>query len=179
VPAELRNPARFARVTPGKARGYLLAEVLLREHLDTDPVECIKELLKTMSETQTPVSRFGLTEMLAERTGLPSDEAREQVDLYCDIAARHVPDYLHSEFHLFWPKVLAFVFAAAGIAVFWYGMSLYRAKHPAWIWFCVGTVVFGIGVFQWVRSLERYQVRQAEKAREARIRLRSKYAKHR
>ena len=156
-----------------------MAEVMLREHLDTDPVDCIKLQLKAAENSRTPISRFGLTEILSERCGLSVEEAREQVDQYCDIAAQHVPDYLGSEFHLFWPKVLAFVFAIAGMGIFWYGVTLQKAKQPSWLWFCVGTIVFGIGVFQWVRSLERYQLRQARKAREARERLRVKYAKPR
>lgn len=156
-----------------------MAEVLLREQLDTDPVDFIKEQLRHSGETCTPISRFGLSEMLAERTGMEMDEAQAEVDRYCNIAANHIPAYLSREFNLFWPKVLAVVFAVAGLAVFWYGVGLFRAKQPAWIWFMAGTIVFGCGVFHWVRSLERYQARLQEKRRLKRERLRAKYAKPR
>ena len=163
----------------GELSGGFMAEVILREHLDTDPVECIKQHIKSAEDAKVPISRFGLSEIIAEQTGIAPDEARAQVDDYCDIAARHLPDYLSKEFHLFWPKVVAFAFAVAGMGVFWYGMTLFRAKHPAWLWFCMGTILFGIGLFQWVRSLERYQIRHARKLRDKRERLRAKYAKPR
>lgn len=154
-----------------------MPDVMHREHLETDPLDCVREQLKLSADTKTPLSRFGLAEIVSERTGMPVDQAQLLVDAYCDQYATHVPAYLGKEFNLFWPKVIALGFAIAGTAVLWYGMGLHRAKKPAWMWFAIGTVVLGIGVFQWVRSLESYQRRAAEKRTEREARLREKYAK--
>lgn len=154
-----------------------MPEIIEREHLDTDPIICIKEEIETSKKTQTPVSRFGLAEIVSERTGMPIEQAQQLVDAYCDQMATHVPAYLGREFNLFWPKVLAFCFAIIGVTTFWYGMGLFRAKKPAWLWFAIGTVVFGIGVIQWVRSLEKFQQRSAVKRAAREARLKAKYAK--
>lgn len=156
-----------------------MPDIIQREHLDTNPVECLREELKTASEGRQAVSRFGLAETVAERTGMPLEQAQLLVDAFCDENAAHVPAYLRREFNLFWPKVLSFMFAIAGTAVFWYGMGLFRAKKPAWMWFAVGTLVFGFGVFQWVRSLEKFQVRAASRRAAKEARLKEKYARMR
>jgi hypothetical protein len=156
-----------------------MPDIIQREHLDTNPVDCLKEELKTASDGRQAVSRYGLAETVAERTGMPFEQAQLLVDAFCDENAPHVPAYLKREFNLFWPKVLAFAFAVGGIAVFWYGMGLARAKKPAWLWFAVGTVIFGIGVFQWVRGLERYQNRAAQRRAAKEARLKEKYARMR
>ncbi|MBC8063509.1 MAG: hypothetical protein H7Y17_01665 [Chlorobia bacterium] len=114
---------------------------------------------------------------MSERTGMPMDQAQLLVETYCEENATHVPAYLRREFGLFWPKVVAFVFAIAGTSAFWYGMGLQRAKKPAWLWLAIGTILFGIGVFQWVRSLESFQKRALLKNEEKNARLRAKYAK--
>jgi hypothetical protein len=154
-----------------------MPDLIQREHLDTDPLECVKEQIKTATEGRMAISRYGLAEIVAERTGMPIDQAQLLVEAYCDESAAHVPAYLGREFNLFWPKVVAFIFAIGGTAIFWYGMSLSRAKKPAWLWFAIGTILFGFGLFQWVRSLESYQRRAASKRREKETRLRAKYAK--
>lgn len=156
-----------------------MPELIERELLETDPLDCLREQLKTSADGRVPISRFGLAEIVSERTGMPFDQAQLLVDAYCDQYATHVPAYLGREFNLFWPKVLAFTFTIAGTGVFWYAMNLQRAKKPAWLWFAVGTVVFGLGVFQWVRGLESYQRRQSEKKAAKEARLRAKYAKPR
>lgn len=156
-----------------------MPDLIEREHLETDPLDCLREQLKTSAEGRMAVSRFGLAEIVAERTGMPMDQAQMLVDAYCDQYATHVPAYLSREFNLFWPKVLAFVFAVAGVGVIWYANGLNRAKKPAWLWFAVGTVILGVAVFQWVRGLESYQKRAAAKKAEKEARLRAKYAKPR
>ena len=154
-----------------------MPDLIQREHLDTDPLDCLREQIKTATEGRMAISRYGLAEIVAERTGMPLDQAQLLVHAYCDEYASHVPAYLGREFNLFWPKVLAFVFAVAGTGIFWYGVTLRQARKPSWLWFAVGTIVFGIGLFQWVRSLESYQRRAATKRREKEARLRAKYAK--
>ena len=154
-----------------------MPEVTQREHLETDPLDCVREQLKLSADAKMPLSRFGLAEIVSERTGMPMDQSQLLVDAYCEQYATHVPAYLGREFNLFWPKVVAFVFAIAGTSVLWYGMGIHRAKKPAWVWFVTGTILLGIGVFQWVRSLESYQRRTAQRRIDRDARLREKYAK--
>lgn len=156
-----------------------MANLIERELLETDPLDCLREQLKGSSDSRTPISRFGLAEIISERTGMPLDQAKLLVDAYCDQYATHVPAYLGKEFNLFWPKVLALVFTFAGIAVLWYGMHLHRMGKPAWFWFALGTLVIGVGIFQWVRGLESFQQRIVTKRAEKEARLRAKYAKPR
>jgi hypothetical protein len=156
-----------------------MADLINREFLDTDPVDCVEEEIKVASEGRRALSRYGLAEIVSERTGMPMDQAQLLVDAYCEEHATYIPAYLGREFGLFWPKVLAFLFALVGIGVFWYGNTLRHAKKPAWLWFAIGTAVFGFAVFQWVRSLESYQRRAAAKQKEKDSRLRDKYAKPR
>jgi hypothetical protein len=156
-----------------------MADLINRELLDTDPVDCVEEQIKTAAEGHRPLSRYGLAEIVSERTGMPMEQAQLLVDAYCDEYAPQIPAYLRNEFNLFWPKVLGFTFAVVGISGFWYAVTLRQAKKPAWVWFAAGTILFGVGVFQWVRSLESFQRRAAIKRREKDSRLREKYAKPR
>jgi len=124
-----------------------MPDLIQREHLDTDPLDCLREQIKTATEGRMAISRYGLAEIVAERTGMPLDQAQLLVHAYCDEYASHVPAYLGREFNLFWPKVLAFVFAVAGTGIFWYGVTLRQVRRQCpedglrtAYWFGLGSV---------------------------------------
>lgn len=156
-----------------------MPDLIQREHLDTDPVDCVKQQIKLADDARNPISRYGLAEIVSERTGMPLDEAKLLVEAYCEEHAAYIPAYLSNEFGLLWPKVVAFIAAIAGLGVFWYAMTLRMDKKPAWMWFAIGTIVFGLGVFTWVQNLESYKRLLKAKRAEREERLRAKYAKPR
>ncbi len=154
-----------------------MSTIIEREKLDTDPVQLMREELAAAQKDRRPISRFGLAAKVAEQTGMPQDQAVLLVEAFCDEHAECTPAYLNNEFGLFWPKVLAVIFTAAGIGVFWFGTQVMHDKRSGWPWLVAGTIVVGIGVFQWVRSLERFQIYSRQKRAEKAARLREKYAK--
>lgn len=156
-----------------------MSTIIEREKLDTDPIELLKTEVERSKKERHPISRYGLAEIVAERTQMPLEQAQLLVEAFCDENATAVPAYLGSELKLFWPKVWACILAAAGFGIFWFGRDAWLHKKPAWMWFALGTIVFGLGVFQWVRSLESYRARRRVQSAERERRLREKYAKPR
>jgi hypothetical protein len=143
-----------------------MPEIIQREFIDTDPLQYLGAQIQSARASCQPISKFSLAETLSERTGMPIDQAHLLVDAYCEEHEAHIPDYLGGEFNLFWPKVLAFGMALAGIGIFRYAVYLRSIKQSSWIWMMVGTVVFGLGALQWVRSLESYRTRSESKRKE-------------
>ena len=153
--------------------------IIEREKLDTDPIQLVWHELEAAKKERRPLSRFGLAAKVAEQTGMPEDQAALLVEAFCEQHAAATPAYLRSEFSLFWPKVMAVIFALTGAGIFWLGSYLAHGHRPSWPWLVGGTVVVGLGVFQWVRSLEKYQIYSRQRRMEKTERLREKYAKPR
>lgn len=144
-----------------------MPEISQREFIDTDPLDYLGSQIQSARTNCQPISKFSLAETLAERTGMPIDQAHLLVEAYCEEHETHIPDYLGGEFNLFWPKVVALGMALAGMGIFRYAVHLRSVRQSSWIWMMLGTVVFGLGVLMWVRSLETFRL-HAQSKRQAR-----------
>jgi hypothetical protein len=111
-----------------------------------------------------PISRQMLAESVHVQTGLSTADAFALVEQYCEEKAPAVPGYLQEEFAIPYLKVIAVINVIVGIVVFWMGVNAFRTKGaPMWPYLCVGTIFCGLGVFAWVKSLERFAERQAKR----------------
>ena len=156
-----------------------MPELIHREHMDTDPIQCVKEHISRSIDDRKPVSRYGLASIVAEQSGMPMDQAQELVEAYCEEHAAYVPAYLGREFGLFWPRVMAVIVIVAGLSIGWYAYSIYKSNKPAYLWFSIATVVIGAGLFLFAKNLGAVQSILAERKADKEKRLREKYAQPR
>lgn len=125
-----------------------------RDKVNADPIEIIKVEIKKSRDEHRAISRQLLAELVALRTGMKTDEAWLLVDSYCEENEAAIPGYLRHEFNMHWPKVTAVLLALAGIGILWFGGT---ASRGHWLWYSLGTVVFGLGALIFVRNMESYQ----------------------
>ncbi len=125
-----------------------------------DALSLLEREIRSADSDRRPISRQSLAELLRERTGIPNPDAVALVDEYCDEKAPGVPYYLQDEFAIPYLKVIAIINALIGGGVYWYGVTAFRAAEPGWPWFCLGTIIVGLGVLAWVKSLERFVARK-------------------
>ena len=99
-------------------------------------------------------SRNTLAKHLAAKSGMPYKTALQVVDTYCEQNALAVPDYLHREFNVGWQKVLSIALVVVGLVLAVFGRNLHLQKqNPVVIWIVV-TLLFGLAVLIWAKSLE-------------------------
>lgn len=123
-------------------------------------VDIIQREIQKARDDRRPTSRQMLAEIINERTGMPVSQATQIVDAYCEAEEPAIPYYLQDEFAIPYLKFIAIVIAMAGIGFIWYGVTQQRTGKPAYMWYSVGTVVIGLGVFAWVQSLEKFVQRR-------------------
>ena len=126
-------------------------------------VDIIQGEIQKARNDRRPTSRQMLAEIINERTGMPVAEALHIVDAYCEAEEPAIPYYLQEEFAIPYLKFVAIVIALVGIAFVWYGVMQQRLGKPAYVWYSLGTVVIGLGVFAWVQSLEKYVKRRRQR----------------
>lgn len=123
-------------------------------------VDIIQREIQKARDDRRPTSRQMLAEIINERTGMPVSEALHVVDAYCENEEPAIPYYLQDEFAIPYLKFVAVIIALAGIGFFWYGVTLQRVGKPAYVWYSLGTIIMGLGVFAWVQSLEKFVQRR-------------------
>lgn len=123
-------------------------------------VDIIQREIQKARDDRRPTSRQMLAEIINERTGMPVSEAVHIVDAYCESEEPAIPYYLQDEFAIPYLKFIAVIIAMAGIGFVWYGVTQLRVGKPAYIWYSLGTVIIGLGVFAWVQSLEKFVKRR-------------------
>lgn len=128
-----------------------------------DPSELISDEIARSRREATPTSRQALAELIHDRIGTPVHEALQIVDAYCEDKEPGIPYYLQEEIAIPYLKFVAALFIIAAIGFFWYGVGVWRMRQPAHVWFSLGTVIAGLGVFAWVQSLEKYAERRRKK----------------
>ena len=126
-------------------------------------VDIIQSEIQRARQDHRPTSRQMLAEMINERTGMPVAEALHIVDAYCEAEEPAIPYYLQDEFAIPYLKFVAIVIAMAGIAFMWYAVTQQKSGKPAYVWYSLGTIVIGLGVFAWVQSLEKYVQRRRQR----------------
>lgn len=122
------------------------------------------EIQKARSETR-PTSRQELAEAVHRQTGMSVKDAFSFVDTYCDEHEPGVPGFLQEEFAIPYLKVIAVINALLGLGICYYGIGLRHTNKPYYWWVCLGVVFFGLGVFAWVQSLERFAERRKRRSR--------------
>ena len=95
---------------------------------------------------------------------MPVNEALQIVDAYCEAEEPAIPYYRQDEFAIPYLKFVAIVIVAVGIGFMYYGVTQQRSGKPAYVWYSIGTVTIGVGVFAWVQSLEKYVARRRARA---------------
>jgi hypothetical protein len=123
-------------------------------------VDIIQREIQKARDDRRPTSRQMLAEIINDRTGMPVSEALHIVDAYCENEEPAIPYYLQDEFAIPYLKFVAVIIALAGVGFFWYGVTQQRIGKPAYVWYSLGTVVVGLGVFAWVQSLEKFVQRR-------------------
>ncbi len=126
-------------------------------------VDIIQGEIKKARDDRRPTSRQMLAEIIHERMGMPVSEAHKIVDAYCETEEPGIPYYLQEEFAIPYLKFVAIVIALAGVGFVYYGVMQQRAGKPPHLWYSLGTVVVGLGVFAWVQSLEKYVQRRRQR----------------
>jgi hypothetical protein len=127
-------------------------------------VDIIQDEIKKARDDRRPTSRQTLAEIVHERSGMPIAEALQLVDSYCETEEPAIPYYLQEEFAIPYLKFIAIMIVLGGIAFIWYGVTEQRKGRPAYVWYSLGTVVIGLGVFAWVQSLEKYVERRKRRS---------------
>lgn len=120
----------------------------------TTTEQFIQERIDAARKQYEPISRRMIALQLGKARGVAFKEALDLVDAYCDEKDPAVPGYVSGEFRIYWLKAVAVFVVALGVGVLWYGTNMFNAKGPAWIPFCIGTVVVGLGALAWVKSLQ-------------------------
>lgn len=139
--------------SPSEERGLESPQISSSTAVTTNE-EFIHERIDQARKKYEPISRRMIALQLGKARGVAFKEALDIVDAYCDEKEPAVPGYVSGEFRIYWLKAVAVAVAALGVAVLWYGTNLFNAKGPAWIPFCIGTVIVGLGALAWVKSLQ-------------------------
>lgn len=116
--------------------------------------EFVRDRIRDAREKYVPISRRMIALDLGRSKNVPFKLALDIVDGYCDEHEPGVPGYVSGEFRIYWLKAVAVAIDAVGLGVLWYGTRLYQTRGPAWIAFALGTVIVGLGVLAWVKSLQ-------------------------
>lgn len=127
-------------------------------------LDIIQSEIKQARDDRRPTSRQQLAEIIRDRTGMPVNEALQIVDAYCEAEEPGIPFYLQDEFAIPYLKFIAIMIVLGGIAFIYYGVTVQRSGKPAHVWYSLGTVTMGLGVFAWVQSLEKYVERRRKRA---------------
>lgn len=128
-------------------------------------VDIIQNEIQKARDDRRPTSRQQLAEIIRERTGMPVNEALPIVDAYCEAEEPAIPYYLQEEFAIPYLKFVAIMIVVGGLFFIYYGVTEQRKGRPAYVWYSLGTVVIGLGVFAWVQSLEKYVERRRKRSR--------------
>ena len=111
---------------------------------------------------RVPTSRQKLSHLVATEFRLPPAEATTLVDEYCDDKAPGVPYYLKEEFESPFLKVMAVVNSILGIAVIWYGASVWhKGGKTTWPWFLLGAVLVACAGYCWFKTVQQELAKRA------------------
>jgi hypothetical protein len=130
----------------------------------TDAIALIQQEISNAETERRAISRQTLADLLHLQVGMPHADAARMVDAFCDERAPGVPYYLQEEFAIPYLKVVAVANVLLGIGAFYWGITVFqKTKQTPYTWLCVGTIFIGLGALAWVKSLERYAARKANR----------------
>jgi hypothetical protein len=104
---------------------------------------------------RVPTSRQRLSQLIVAEFKLPPADAADLVDEYCDENAPGVPYYLKEEFENPFLKVMAIFNSILGIAVIWYGSTLWhKGGKTTWPWFVFGAILVACAGYCWFKTVQ-------------------------
>jgi hypothetical protein len=134
-----------------------MSTTIEREKQKLDPIELVKNEIKSSRDEHRPISRQLLADLVATRTSIKMDKAWLLVDEYCAEHEAGIPGYLRQEFNLHWLKVIGVLLAVASMGVAGLGIRAANSKGASWPFFAGATLVLGLGILLFVHSLESFQ----------------------